>query len=133
MKKSRPRLPDDQECAILLLRLLELRNAKEDSSEKDSSPVSRVRLSELTLTRLWARDRISRELLEGVQEWLSRGGWSLFFAGTTYAAVRSSAVLGWARLSSKRMTEDIKQVRNGSFDFDRHLHLLEDDNWSRGD
>jgi hypothetical protein len=86
-----------------------------------------VRLSELTLRRLWGRDRIGRELLEEIQEWLSRGGWSLFYARTTYAAVRTSAVLSWARLSSKRMAEDLKQIRDGSFDFDRHLHLINDE------
>jgi hypothetical protein len=120
MKKNRPRLLDAQECGLLLLRLIEIRN-------QESPGVSRVRLSELTLRRLWGRDRIGRELLEEIQEWLSRGGWSLFYARTTYAAVRTSAVLSWARLSSKRMAEDLKQIRDGSFDFDRHLHLINDE------
>jgi len=120
MKKNRPRLLDGQECAVLLLRLLEIRN-------EESPAVSRVRLSELTLRTLWGRDRISRELLEEIQEWLSRGGWSLFYARTTFAAVRTSVVLSWARLSSKRMAEDLKQIRDGSFDFDRHLHLINDE------
>jgi hypothetical protein len=117
MKTNRPRLLDEQECAILLLRLLEMRN-------EESPGASRVRLSELTLRRLWGRDRIGRDLLEGIQEWLSRGGWTLFYARTSYAAVRTRAVLSWARLSSKRMADDLKQVRDGSFDFERHLHLL---------
>jgi hypothetical protein len=120
MKKNRPRLLDPQECAVLLLRLLEVRN-------EESPSVSRVRLSELTLRRLWGRDRISRELLEEIQEWLSRGGWSLFYARTTYAAVRTSAVLSWVRLSSKRMAEDLERIRDGSFDFDLHLHLIDGD------
>jgi hypothetical protein len=119
MKKNRPQLLDAQECAVVLLRLLEMRN-------EESPGASRVRLSELTLRRLWARDRINHELLEETQEWLSRGGWTLFYARTTYAAVRTSAVLSWARLSSKRMADDLEQVRDGSFDFDRHLHLLND-------
>jgi hypothetical protein len=116
--KNQPRLLDAQECAVLLLRLLEMRN-------EESPAVSRVRLSELTLRRLWGRDRISRELLEEIQEWLWRGGWSLFYARTTYAAVRTSAVLSWARLSSKRMAENLKEIRDGIFDFDRHLHLID--------
>jgi hypothetical protein len=117
MKRNRPRLLNAQECAILLLRLIEMRN-------QESPGVSRVRLSELTLRRLWGRDRIGREFLEEIQEWLSRGGWSLFYARTTYAAVRTSAVLSWARLSSKRMAEDLNQIRDGNFDFDRHVHLI---------
>lgn len=122
MKKNRPRLPDAQECAILLLWLIELRNR-----EPESPPVSRVRLSELTLRRLWGRDRISPELLEEIQEWLWRGGWSLFFARTTYAAIKTSAALSWSRLSSKRMAEELKLVRDGAFDFSRHVDLLRDD------
>jgi hypothetical protein len=119
MSKKRPSLPNAQECALLLLCLLEHRN-------QEPPAVSRVRLSELTLKTLWGRDRIGRDLLEETQEWLSRGGWSLFYARTTYAAVRISAVLGWSRLSSKRMGDELKQILDGTFDFDRHLHLLRD-------
>ena len=119
MKRIRPRLPDAQECAVLLLVLLELRN-------QEAPTVTRVRLSILTLQRLWGREKITQELLEEAQEWLSRGGWTLFYARTTYAAIRTTAVLGWARLSSKRMAEELRQVRAGNFDFDRHSHLLED-------
>jgi hypothetical protein len=122
VEKNRPRLPDAQECAIVLLRLIELR-----TQDPKLPPVSRVRLSELTLRRLWGRDRLSPELLEEVQEWLWRGGWSLLFARTTYAAVKTAAVLGWSRLSSKRMAADLKQIRDGNFDYAQHLHLLQSD------
>jgi hypothetical protein len=117
METKRPRFLDPQECALVLLRLLELRN-------EDSPGVSRVRLSELTLRRMWGRDRIGREFLEEVQEWTSRGGWSLFYAGTTYAAVRTRAVLSWTRLSSKRMADDLRRIAEGTFEFGEHLHLL---------
>jgi hypothetical protein len=120
MKTNRPRLPDAQECALLFLRLLEIR--------KEEAPgASRARVSELTLRRLWGRDRIGRELLEEIQEWLWRGGWSLFYARRTYGAVRTNAVLGWARLSSKRMADELEQVREGTFDFDSCLHLIRDE------
>ena len=79
-----------------------------------------------TITRIRTESTKDAELLEDTQEWLSRGGWSLIYARTTYAAVRTSAVLGWSRLSSKRMTEELKQIRDGKFDFDRYLHLIED-------
>jgi hypothetical protein len=121
-KGSHPRLPNAQECAILALRLIEIRN-----QDKKSSPVSRVRLSELTLRRLWGRDRFSREFLEEIQEWMSRGGWAFFFARTTYAAIKTSAVLGWSRLSSKRMGDDLKRVLEGNFDFVAHIHLLKNE------
>jgi len=106
-----------QECALILLLVLEMKN--------EATPgVSRVRLSELTLRRLWGRNRISRELIEEIQEWLWRAGWSLFYARTTYAAVKTSAVLSWSRVSSKRLVEELQQIRDGTFDFGPHFHLL---------
>jgi hypothetical protein len=117
VKKARPYLLSAQECALVLLIVLEMKN--------ETTPgVSRVRLSELTLRRLWGRNRISRELIEEIQEWLWRAGWSLFYAQTTYAAVKTSAVLSWTRLSSKRLGGDIHTIQHGTFDFEPHLHLL---------
>lgn len=117
---ARPKLTDPQECSLLLLRLIALKG-------DESGGVTRVRLSELTLKRLWGRERLSREFLEEVQEWLSRGGWTIFYARTTFAAVKTSAVLGWSRLSSKRMTDDLKKVRDGKFDFAGLYNLLKDE------
>ena len=112
---DRPRLPDGQECALRIARLVELRG--------EESPVTRVQLSERTVRRVCGRVRISRELMDEIQEWLWRGGWTLFRARTTYAMIRTGAVLSWARVSSRRLDEDIDQ--NGSFDVERHLHLIE--------
>lgn len=120
-----PRLLTAQECAILLLRLIELRN-------QESTPTSRIRLSDLSLRRLWGRHRLDREFVEEVQEWLFRGGWTIFFAGSTYAAIKTSAVLNWSRLSSKRLFEevgvdDLRFIQNGDFDFAKHARLLVSD------
>jgi hypothetical protein len=112
-----PRLPSAQECAILLLHMIEVRGA-------DSQPVNRVRLSELTLKRLWSRNRLSSEFLEEVQEWLSRGGWSLFFAQNTFAAIKTSAVQNWVRVSSKLIADDLDLVEKGEFDFQKYQHLI---------
>jgi hypothetical protein len=115
-----PRLPSAQECAILLLHMIEVRGGEQ--------PVSRVRLSELTLKRLWSRNRLSSEFLEEVQEWLSRGGWTLFFAQNTFAAIRTSAVQNWVRVSSKLIADDLGLVEKGEFDFQNYLHLISSDN-----
>jgi hypothetical protein len=112
-----PRLPNAQECAILLLHLIEVRGG-------DSQPVNRVRLSELTLKRLWSRNRLSSEFLEEVQEWLSRGGWTLFFAQNTFAAIKTSAVQNWVRVSSKLIADDLDLVERGELDFQKYLHLI---------
>jgi hypothetical protein len=124
-KMELPRLPNAQECGIVLLRLIELRN-------QDPGSTTRVRLSELTLRRLWGRHRLDRDFVEEVQEWLLRGGWTLFFAGTTYAAIKTSAVLNWSRLSSKRLledlgTDDVRIIQDGGFDFAKHARLLTSD------
>ena len=115
---KRPRLLDPQECAILLLVLLA-------SKDDGMAAATRVRLSELTLKRLWGRSRIDPPLLEEVQEWAIRGGWALFWAGGTFAAVKTSAVLSWSRLSSKRLAEDLRQIAEGEYSFDKHWHLIE--------
>jgi hypothetical protein len=114
-----PRLLTAQECAIVLLRLIELRN-------QDGTPTSRVRISELTLRRLWGRHRLDRDFVEEVQEWLFRGGWAIFFAGSTYAAIKTSAVLNWSRISSKRLFDNLgtDDLTFGAFDFASHARLL---------
>lgn len=111
-------LPNAQQCAILVLRLIEVRG------EESAQPASRVRLSELTLKRLWCRSQWRPEFLEEVQEWLWRGGWTLFYAQNTYAAIKTSAVQSWARTSSNRMEDEIKAVQLGEFNYSKHLHLL---------
>ena len=84
--------PPARECA-LLLRLLEVkeqeRKAKSrNATEGKDGKVSRLRIAEVSLRRLWLRRRISAEFVEEVAEWLSGADWSLFFAGTTYTKSR---------------------------------------------
>jgi hypothetical protein len=110
--------PDAQECAILLVLLVQ---AKEGQSGKG---YSRIRVAEITLKRLWRRHRLDDEFLREVQEWLFRAGWALFYAGTTFALVQSRSVEGWPRVSSKRLADTLKEVAEGTFDFDQHYHLL---------
>jgi hypothetical protein len=110
--------PNEREAALLLLRLIETRD---DGREKS---MTRVRLAEITLKRLWNRGRLTEQFLSDVSEWLLSACWALFFAGTTYAAVQISAVENWPAVSSKRMREDVRRVQRGEFDFDSLEHLL---------
>ena len=103
--------PNSRESALLLLHLI---GSKENDREKS---LTRVRLSEVTLLRLWDRYRLPVEFLNEVQDWLLIAGWTLFFAGKTYGAVRVDAVDNWPRLSSSRIAEDLSAVRTGTFDF----------------
>jgi hypothetical protein len=44
-------------------------------------------------------------------------GITLFFAGSTYAVVRTSVVESWPRVTSKRISADVRAVAQGTFDF----------------
>ncbi len=112
--------PDERQCAMLIAHLLARKQ------ELAGREVTRARLSEITLQRLFGRQRISPEFLVEVQEWLFRVGWVLFFAGTTYAVVNSKVIDGWRRISSKLIKEDLEKVRRGEPIFDDLEHLLLD-------
>lgn len=114
--------PDGRESALLLLRLIESRDSEREK------PMTRVRLAEITLKRLWNRKQLGDQFLADVCEWLLSAGWALFFAGSTYAAVQVSAVENWPAVSSKRIRTDIEAVRWAKFDFSTLEHLF-----SRGD
>jgi hypothetical protein len=105
------RMPSPRECALLLLLLIK---GKEDEIGK---PLSRFRVAELTLRRIWGRRRITPELVEDVNEWLDRADRVLFFAGNSYGVILTSAVESWSRISSKRIQAEIDAVLAGTFDF----------------
>jgi hypothetical protein len=86
--------------------------------------LTRARLSEITIQRLFKRQRISPKFLAEVHGWLFRIGWVLFFAGTTYAVVRMEVIDGWGRISSKRILSDLEKVGKGNFNYDSLEHLL---------
>jgi hypothetical protein len=112
--------PDERQCAMLIVHLLTTRQQELGANRE----VTRARLSEITLQRLFKRQRIGAEFLAEVQEWLFRVGWTLFFAGTTYAVVKMNVVDGWGRISSKRIQADLEKVARGEFNYDSLEHLL---------
>ncbi len=48
----------------------------------------------------------------------------LFFAGSTYAMIKVTSAEGWARLTSKRIEDELEKVSHGKFDFAALRHLL---------
>jgi len=105
--------PNARESTLLFLRLID---AREGWTKK---AMTRVRLSELTLKRLWNRQRLTDQFLAEVQEWFLTAGWALVYAGNTYAAVKVDAVQNWPRVSSKRISNEIDAVKNGAFNFEK--------------
>ena len=79
------------------------------------------------LKRLWNRRRLRDEFLREVQDWLFRAGWALFYAGTTFAIVKTKAAEGWPRVTSKELGTELAKVARGEFDFSRHYGLVLDD------
>src|SRR5215213_3294775 len=90
-------------------------HAKEQDRGKE---ILRLRIAEISLKRLWGRRRISPEFVEDVAEWLSGAGVTLFFADSTYAVVKTSVVESWPRVTSKRISTELQQMTQGTFDFD---------------
>jgi hypothetical protein len=121
---SGPYLPSASEGALLLLKLAESKDKELSREKPNQKKITRFRVSETTLKRVWVRTRISSGFLEEVQEWLLVAGWALIFAGTTYALIRVSAVEGWTRLASKRIAAELEFVKKGQFDFASQQHLL---------
>jgi hypothetical protein len=107
-----------KQAAIVLLRLIQLRT-------DDAGPTSRVQISEATLKMIWGRFRLSNDFMSEVQEWLGRTGWTLFYAGKSYALVRTAVVAKWARLTSKRLgREALLAIERGEFEYDDHDRIL---------
>jgi hypothetical protein len=121
---SRPHFPTQRQCALLILRLI---RAREEEFEKKGLKrnVSRARISQNTIRKLCGRSQISADFLLEVQEYLLAAGWALFCIGPThYAIIKLESVLGWGRISNKRIADELKLVPRGNFPWEKHENLL---------
>ena len=110
--------PDGREAAMLLLRAIQERG------ERRGKPLTRARLSRVTLKRLWNREQLTEPWLDEVNDWLLSAGWTLVFAGTTLGVVKTTVVGNWPRIASKYLDPVIDEVKQGSFDFSQLERLL---------
>ena len=115
----------DRQCALMILRSLQERGDR----RKDGKALTRARFSKLTLKRLCQRQTITQAWIDRVNEPLMTAGWVLIDAGTTYGAVKVNVVENWPRAISKNLRTELDQVKNGTFDFDRHEKLLSKETW----
>lgn len=111
-------MPNEKECALLLLRLIQARE------EESAKPLSRFRVSEISLKRMWGRHRFTPDFIADVNEWLLRAGRCLFYAGGSYGVIQVSVVGSWLRLTSKRITPEIDKALGGGADFSSLEELL---------
>jgi hypothetical protein len=127
--------PTSRECALLVLRLLQVRQ-EEINERKESREVSRARISQSTIRKLSGRSQVPTDFLIEVQEFLLAAGWALFCIGPThYAIIKLKAVRGWARTSSNRIDDELKAVARGKYDFAalEKLLLLDESEADEGD
>jgi hypothetical protein len=121
------RLRDANETAVLL-RSIASSKQRERQAKGAERPVTRFRVSRKTLLTLAGRANLPDLFLADLQEHLLASGWALFFAGQSYAMVRSDLVMGWVRLGSARIENELEAADSGGFDFaskDRELAAAE--------
>jgi hypothetical protein len=103
---------------MLLLRALK------QKGDQRGRPLTRARLSRLTLNRLWNREQLNEAWMRDVNEWLLSAGWLLINAEATYGVVKTSVIEHWPRVASKHI-EDLDLVGRGNFDFSNLEPLLQ--------
>jgi hypothetical protein len=111
--------PDPREATLILLRAIEERG------QRRGRPMTRARLTRITLKRLWNREQLSDEWLRSVNEWLVSAGWVLIDAGKTLGVVKIDVVENWPRVASRHLDELLIAIRAGKYDFVELSHLLE--------
>ena len=116
-------LADARQCALLLLRVFELRNEQREA--KGVKPMTRAKLTAPMLKALWNRRRLSPEFLQEVADWLLFARW-VFFAGPVYGAVQVSAVQNWPRVSTTAIGVELKEIAEGRYPFEKLERLLWD-------
>jgi len=119
-----PGRPTEWQVALLILRLIQAREAefRERGLERK---ISRARISQNTIRKLCIRSQISNDFLIEVQESLLAAGWIFFCIGPThYAIIKLESVRGWSRISSKRIADDLNEVRSGTFTWKKYKELL---------
>jgi hypothetical protein len=104
--------PPPREAAMLLL------HALKQKGDQRGKPLTRARLSRLTLNRLWNREQLNEAWMRDVNEWLLSAGWLVIDAEATYGVVKTSVIKNWPRVASKHV-EDLDQVGRGNFDFSK--------------
>jgi hypothetical protein len=111
--------PEPREAAVILL------HALDERGQRRGRPLTRARLSRLTLTKLWNREQLTENWIREVNEWLLSAGWALIQAGATFGVVKTEIVENWPRVASKHSKELLEKVACGNFDFSTLEPLFE--------
>ena len=103
--------PTAREAAVLLL------SALDEKGRRRGTPLTRARLSRLTLNYLWRREQLNEAWMRDVNEWLLSAGWMVIEASGTYGALKTDVIDHWPRVASMHSKEILDKVARGDFDF----------------
>jgi len=96
------------EAAILIALNLHRRG------EQNGRELKRVRMSDKTLREITGRRRIGARYLEDFSEELLELGWVVVRTHSAWGFLRASAVMGWPRVNSSRISNELNQISAGS-------------------
>jgi hypothetical protein len=113
-------LPTAREAALLIALSMK---RKKDELRKD---LVRNRFSEKSLGLITGRRRLDQRFISDLSELLLDFNLLLIDTGKALGLLQASSVMGWPRLTSKRITAEIKQARSGELNFRRIENELEE-------
>src|SRR5208282_6251117 len=96
-------LPNPTEVATLTLYLGHV------YAEEKKTKSTRFRISSRTLRKIAGRTHLREAFLDEWASALDSKGWMVIY-GEHYGLIRSDAIDGWARLSSKRIAADLESM-----------------------
>lgn len=83
-------------------------------SEQDGKVLNRVRVSDKTLREITGRRRLDGRFFEDFAEELLELGWVIVRTHSAWGFLRASAVMGWPRINTSRVSEELDQIAGGN-------------------
>ncbi|WP_046861559.1 hypothetical protein [Microvirga massiliensis] len=83
-------------------------------SEQDGRALNRVRVSDKTLREITGRRRLDGRFFEDFAEELLELGWVIIRTHSAWGFLRASAVMGWPRINTSRISDELDQIAGGN-------------------
>ena len=83
-------------------------------SEQDGKVLNRLRISDKTLRATTGRRRLHGRFFEDFAEELLEFGWIIVRTHSAWGFLRASAVMGWPRINTSRISEELDQIAAGN-------------------
>jgi hypothetical protein len=82
--------------------------------EQNGREPKRVRISDKTLREITGRRRLEGRFLEDFSEELLELGWIVVRTHSAWGLLRASAIMGWPRMNSSRISNELAQISAGN-------------------